>query len=138
MSTDPTTPDTSRTSFYDAIGGDATFSRIVAGFYEQVKVDDVIGPLYPDQDWEGAEQRLKWFLAQYWGGPQTFSEQRGHPRLRMRHVEYSIGQKEALRWLEMMENSLDQIEEETIPPAYRAALWEHMERVAYMLVNRPV
>ncbi|MGP6174471.1 globin [Corynebacterium sp. A21] len=125
-------------SFFEAIGGDETFSRMVHGFYEQVKKDDLIGPLYPDQDWEGAEQRLKWFLAQYWGGPQTFSANRGHPRLRMRHVDYSIGRPEAERWLEMMKISLDQIEEETIPPAYRAAIWEHMERVAAMLINRPV
>lgn len=136
-----TTPDSGapgQPNFYEAIGGDETFSRMVHGFYEQVKQDDLIGPLYPDQDWEGAEERLKWFLAQYWGGPQTFSANRGHPRLRMRHVNYSIGIPEAERWLAMMRNSLDQIEEETIPPAYRAALWEHMERVAAMLINRPV
>lgn len=129
-------PNQPKQSFYEAIGGEPTFARIVRGFYAQVREDDLIGPLYPDQDWEGAEQRLKWFLAQYWGGPQTFSENRGHPRLRMRHVDYSIGIPEADRWLEMMKNSLDQIDEETLPPAYRAAMWEHMERVAQMLINR--
>lgn len=123
-------------SFYDAVGGEETFARLVRGFYAQVREDDLIGPLYPQDDFAGAEQRLKWFLAQYWGGPQTFSENRGHPRLRMRHVNFSIGMPEAERWLELMRNSLDQIDEETIPPAYRAAIWEHMERVAQMLINR--
>ena len=61
-------------SVYEAIGGTPTFERLVHGFYDQVKEDDVIGPMYPDQDWEGAEQRLTWFLIQYWGGPQHFSE----------------------------------------------------------------
>lgn len=134
--TTPASSQPGQPTFYEAIGGDETFSRIVRGFYAQVREDELIGPLYPQDDWEGAEQRLKWFLAQYWGGPQTFSAQRGHPRLRMRHATYSIGTEEAQRWLDMMHNSLDRIEEETIPPAYRAALWEHMERVAAMLINR--
>ena len=64
-------------SVYEAIGGMETFERLVHGFYSQVKEDNVIGPMYPDNDWEGAEQRLTWFLAQYWGGPQLFSENRG-------------------------------------------------------------
>ncbi|MGD7001993.1 globin [Corynebacterium halotolerans] len=137
MSTSPNPqPNQRQVSFYEAVGGEPTFARLVAGFYEQVREDDVIGPLYPNQDWEGAEQRLKWFLAQYWGGPQTFSANRGHPRLRMRHVNYSIGLPEAERWLELMRNSLDRIDEETMPPAYRAAMWDHMERVAQMLINR--
>ncbi|SQH98880.1 hemoglobin-like protein [Corynebacterium minutissimum] len=73
-------------SVYEAIGGMETFEKLVGGFYAQVRTDDVIGPMYPDQDWAGAEQRLLWFLVQYWGGPQLFSENRGHPRLRMRHA----------------------------------------------------
>lgn len=124
------------TSVYEAVGGMETFDKSVGGFYAQVRTDDVIGPMYPDQDWEGAEERLKWFLVQYWGGPQLFSENRGHPRLRMRHSEYPINLEAHDRWLELMANSLAQIDEETIPPAYRHMIWDHMERVAQMLINR--
>ena len=113
-----------------------TFEKLVGGFYAQVREDDLIGPMYPQQDWEGAQQRLTWFLVQYWGGPQLFSEQRGHPRLRMRHAPYPIDMAAHDRWLELMSNSLARIDEETIPPAYRAMIWDHMERVAAMLINR--
>ncbi|WP_284782268.1 globin [Corynebacterium rhinophilum] len=123
-------------SVYEAIGGAPTFERLVHGFYDQVKEDDVIGPMYPDQDWESAEQRLTWFLIQYWGGPQHFSENRGHPRLRMRHATFPIDMEAHDRWLELMGKSLDSIEEDTIPPAYRTMIWDHMQRVAAMLINR--
>lgn len=123
-------------SVYEAIGGAPTFERLVHGFYDQVKEDDVIGPMYPDQDWEGAEQRLTWFLIQYWGGPQHFAENRGHPRLRMRHATFPIDMEAHDRWLELMGKSLDSIEEDTIPPAYRTMIWDHMQRVAAMLINR--
>lgn len=124
------------TSFYDAVGGEETFSTFVHRFYQQVREDDLIGPMYPHDDWEGAEQRLKWFLAQYWGGPQTFSENRGHPRLRMRHHHFSIGQAERDRWLELMSNAINTISEDQLDDAHRAALWNHMERVADMLINK--
>ena len=123
-------------SVYEAIGGMDTFERLVHDFYSQVKEDDVIGPMYPDNDWEGAEQRLTWFLAQYWGGPQLFSENRGHPRLRMRHAPYPIDITAHDRWLELMGNSLAKIDEETIPPAYREMIWDHMQRVAAMMINK--
>ncbi|AMO92253.1 hemin receptor [Corynebacterium sp. HMSC06D04] len=123
-------------SVYEAIGGMETFEKLVHGFYAQVRNDDVIGPMYPDADWEGAEERLKWFLVQYWGGPQLFSENRGHPRLRMRHAPYPVDQKAHDRWLELMGNSLAEIDEQTIPPAYRHMIWDHMQRVAQMLINR--
>ena len=66
-------------SFYDAVGGAGTFRRIVARFYEQVAEDEILRPLYPEQDLTGAEDRLRMFLEQYWGGPRTYSDQRGHP-----------------------------------------------------------
>lgn len=124
-------------TLYDAVGGDATFSRIVAGFYEQVRTDDILGPMYPDDDWEGAENRLKWFLAQYWGGPRTFAEERGAPMMRRRHMEFPVDRAAAIRWLDLMENSLDRIDSETLPPAYRHQIWEHMQKMAAMLINRP-
>lgn len=123
-------------SFYDAVGGESTFRAFVHRFYELVRTDDILGPMYPHDDWEGAEDRLRWFLIQYWGGPQTFSENRGHPRLRMRHAHFPIDQAAADRWLLLMESALDSLDEETLPAAYRAALWDHMQRVADMLINR--
>ena len=78
-------------TLYDLVGSMDTFRRIVAGFYQQVREDDLIGPMYPQDDWDGAEERLLLFLVQYWGGPRTYSQQRGHPRLRMRHHQFPIG-----------------------------------------------
>nr|VDG62999.1 Truncated hemoglobin [Streptococcus thermophilus] len=124
-------------SLYSALGGEDFFRRLVSGFYTQVKTDDLIGPMYPDDDWDGAEDRLRWFLAQYWGGPPTFNEQRGAPMLRRRHFPFRIGMAEAERWLELMSTSLDQFSEEELNPAQREALWNHMQRVAYMMINQP-
>ena len=122
-------------SLYDALGADF-FQRLVEGFYNQVKEDDLIGPMYPDQDWDGAQDRLRWFLVQYWGGPRTYQEKRGNPMLRRRHFPFPIGDPEADRWLHLMENSLNQFSDEELPEAYRFALWNHMQRVAYMMINQ--
>lgn len=122
-------------SLYDELGEDF-FRRLVHGFYEQVKTDDLLGPMYPADDWEGAENRLRWFLVQYWGGPHTFQAERGRPMLRKRHFPFSIGMPEAERWLELMEHSLAQFGEEELPVDARAQLWNHMQRVAYMMINR--
>lgn len=122
-------------SLYDELGEDF-FRRLVHGFYEQVKTDDLLGPMYPADDWEGAENRLRWFLVQYWGGPHTFQAERGRPMLRKRHFPFSIGMPEAERWLELMERSLAQFGEEELPADAREQLWNHMQRVAYMMINR--
>ena len=122
---------------YEALGGDSFFRRLVSGFYQQVRKDDLIGPMYPEDDWDGAEDRLRWFLAQYWGGPTTFNERRGAPMLRRRHLPYPIGQAEAERWLELMNRSLDQFTADELNEEQRAALVNHMERVAYMTINQP-
>lgn len=131
------TPENPAGSVYDAIGGEPTFDRLVDGFYDQVKSDDILEPMYPPKDMAGARRRLKLFLIQYWGGSKTYSAERGHPRLRMRHVPFHIDRAAAQRWLDLMERSLAQIDDETIPPAYRAILREHMQRVAGMLINSP-
>ena len=123
-------------TLYDAVGGDAFFHRLVEGFYTQVKEDDLIGPMYPDQDWDGAQDRLRWFLVQYWGGPRTYQEQRGNPMLRKRHLPFAIGEAEADRWLELMGNSMEQFSDDELPPPYRAQMWNHMQRVAYMMINQ--
>lgn len=124
-------------TFYESVGGEATFTKLVHEFYLRMKQDDLIGPMYPDDDWEGAEERLRWFLAQYWGGPQTFTEQRGHPRLRMRHARFSIGPAEAQRWLDIMAEALATIPASELSDEHRTAMWDHMQRVADMLINQP-
>lgn len=122
-------------SFYEAVSGDKTFRTIVHEFYKQIPDDDILGPMYPADDLAGAEDRLRWFLAQYWGGPQEFNAQRGHPRLRMRHARFPIDDAARQRWLDIMSKAIATVDDETLPPQHRAAMWEHMERVANMLVN---
>lgn len=82
---------TDQQTFYDEIGGAETFHKIVARFYEEVAKDEVVRPLYPEEDLGPAERRMRMFLEQYWGGPRTYSDERGHPRLRMRHHPFKIG-----------------------------------------------
>lgn len=123
-------------TLFDAVGGEPFFTRLVRGFYDQVKEDDLIGPMYPDQDWEGAENRLRWFLVQYWGGPREYQEKRGNPMLRKRHFPFAIGEPEADRWLELMGKSMEQFDDDELPEPYRAQMWNHMQRVAYMMINQ--
>jgi hemoglobin len=123
-------------SFYEAVGGEEIFRRIVGEFYRQIPDDDILGPMYPADDLAGAEDRLRWFLVQYWGGPQTFTEQRGHPRLRMRHMHFPVDPAARDRWLELMGNALATVSDEDLPEAPRQAMWDHMTRVADMLVNK--
>lgn len=117
---------------YDAVGEEG-FQRLVAAFYRQVPDDDVLGPMYPAADMAGAEQRLRDFLVGRFGGPQRYIEQRGHPRLRMRHVRFPIDPRARDRWLELMGRALD---EAGFPPAADALLREFFSAVATMLVNR--
>ena len=121
------------TSLYDAVGGEPVFRQLVADFYAGVAQDPVLRPLYPD-DLGPAEDRLRMFLVQYWGGPTTYSEQRGHPRLRMRHVQWVVGPRERDAWLSVMGAALARLD---VPDDARAAIWEHMERAAHSLVNAP-
>ena len=124
-------------SFYDAVGGADTFQRIVARFYEQVADDEILRPLYPEQDLTGAEDRLRMFLEQYWGGPRTYTDQRGHPRLRMRHVPYRIGYLERDAWLRCMHVAIAEIDSDTMADPHRAALLDYLEMAADSLVNAP-
>ena len=119
------------TSLYDAVGGEPVFRRLVADFYAGVAEDPVLRPLYPDE-LGPAEDRLRMFLVQYWGGPTTYSEQRGHPRLRMRHVAWQVGPRERDAWLALMGAAVARLD---VPEQARAAIWEHMERAAHSLVN---
>ncbi|MFC5338463.1 globin [Leucobacter denitrificans] len=115
------------------IGGTETFEKIVRAFYRGVREDPLLAPMYPQEDWEGAIRRLRMFLEQYWGGPTTYSEERGHPRLRMRHVPYHINPEARDRWLFHMNAALDEAE---LPPMYDNAIRDYVERAAHSLVNQ--
>ncbi|MER7080950.1 hemoglobin [Saccharopolyspora kobensis] len=125
-------PVTSVTSFYEQVGGEATFHRIVAKFYEEVAGDELLRPLYPEEDLGPAEERLRLFLMQYWGGPHTYSERRGHPRLRMRHAPFKIGPAERDAWLRCMRIAVDEVE---LSQQHRDQLWQYMEMAAESMVN---
>jgi hemoglobin len=121
-------------TFYDAVGGEETFRRLVHRFYQGVAADPRLRALYPDEDLADAEHRLRMFLVQYWGGPRTYSQQRGHPRLRMRHVPFTIGPAERDAWLGHMRDSLDEL---ALDADLDRLLWEYLEMAAHSLVNAP-
>lgn len=121
-------------TLYEAVGGEETFRRLVAGFYRRVAEDPLLRPLYPDEDLTDAEERLRLFLVQYWGGPSTYSQRRGHPRLRMRHAPFVIGPAQRDAWLRNMRAALDDV---GLAPEHDEAVWEHAVRAAHMLTNAP-
>jgi hemoglobin len=118
---------------FSAVGSEG-FERLIAAFYRQIPADDVLGPLYPAQDLKGAEQRLRDFLIYRFGGPPTYIEQRGHPRLRMRHAPFPIGQRARDRWVHIMERALD---EAAFPAEVRHLLSEFFAAMATFMMNRP-
>jgi hemoglobin len=122
------------TSFYEAVGGEETFRRLVRRFYEGVAQDPLLRPLYPEEDLTGAEDRLRGFLIQYWGGPNTYSQERGHPRLRMRHVPFVIGEAERDAWLRHMRDGVDSL---GLPEDQEKRLWDYLVYAAHSLVNSP-
>lgn len=117
---------------YNVIG-EAGFERLVAAFYRQVPDDDILGPMYPADDMAGAEQRLRDFLVGRFGGPQRYMEQRGHPRLRMRHVPFAIDAHARDRWIELMGRALD---EAAFPAQVDTLMRDFFANVATMLINR--
>lgn len=120
------------TEIYEAIGEEG-FTRLIAAFYRQVPDDDILGPMYPANDLAGAEQRLRDFLIGRFGGPQRYVRQRGHPRLRMRHMPFAIDAAARTRWLELMDAAFEEAE---LPPRAEAALRDFFEMVATMMTNR--
>jgi hemoglobin len=137
----PPSPVTIRTSeqgeavqgnFWREVGGRQTFEKLVRRFYEGVATDEVLRPMYPEEDLEGAIQRLTGFLEQYWGGPATYSEQRGHPRLRMRHQPFKVNPDARDRWLRHMRAAVDSLD---LSPLNDAMLWAYLERAAMAMVN---
>ncbi|MFT4212792.1 MAG: globin [Microbacterium sp.] len=119
-------------SFYDQVGGHDVFVRLVDLFYAGVAEDEVLRPMYPEADLGPAKERLTLFLEQYWGGPTTYSEQRGHPRLRMRHAPFHVNPDARDRWLAHMRAAVDGL---GLPPLAEHALWDYLERAAYAMVN---
>lgn len=120
---------------YENFGGHDFFVALVADFYRGVAEDDVLRPMYPEEDLGPAEERLRMFLEQYWGGPKTYSQQRGHPRLRMRHAPFPVDTDARDRWLSHMRAALDARE---LPPDLDATMWRYLESAAYAMVNRQI
>ncbi len=120
-------------SFWAEVGGRPTFEKLVRAFYAGIATDEVLLPMYPEQpDLEGAIQRLTGFLEQYWGGPGTYSQQRGHPRLRMRHNVFRVTPDARDRWLLHMRAAVDTLD---LSPLHEAMLWDYLERAAHAMVN---
>jgi hemoglobin len=119
-------------SFYEEVGGAATFERLVHAFYEGVAADPELRALYPDQDLAPAERRLRMFLEQYFGGPKTYQEERGHPRLRMRHARFPVTLDMRDRWLRHMIGAMETLD---LPEAHAEAMRDYFLRAAHMLVN---
>ena len=119
-------------TFYEEVGGEPTFRKLVDAFYAGVADDPVLRPIYPEADLGPASERLRMFLEQYWGGPKTYSEQRGHPRLRMRHAPFRVGPRERDAWLAHMRAALTGL---GLDPEHEATLWDYLERSAYFMVN---
>lgn len=121
-------------TFYDEVGGHDTFERLVHEFYRGVAGDPDLRAMYPEEDLVPAERRLRMFLEQYWGGPNTYSQERGHPRLRMRHVPFAVTPSQRDRWLLHMMNAVDTL---SLDQAHDDRLRDYLTRAAYMLVNTP-
>jgi hemoglobin len=119
-------------SIYELAGGEETFRLLVRRFYERVGSDPILRPVYPEEDLSGATERLTLFLIQYWGGPSTYSERRGHPRLRMRHQPFVIGQTERDAWLGHMTAAVESLE---LAPAVRRALLDYFETASTAMIN---
>jgi len=121
-----------------ALAGDDGIAAVTTRFYARVRDDDLIGPMYPPDDWDAAERRLRLFLIQRFGGPATYNAERGHPRLRMRHVPFPITPPAAERWIQLMTASVhDATTAGEIPPAFGEAALPFLEQTAGFLVNRP-
>ncbi|MGV9415227.1 globin [Nocardia sp. NPDC003693] len=134
---DAVTGEQTATSFYEAVGGAETFDRLVSVFYREVAQDELLRPLYPEEDLGPAERRLRLFLEQYWGGPRTYGEERGHPRLRMRHHPFKVGPLERDAWLRAMHIAVAEIEPELLDAPHRKQLLDYFEMAANSLMNSP-
>ena len=122
-------------SLFEEVGGSQFFDRLVDRFYEGVATDDVLLPLYPEQsDLSGAKERLTLFLQQYWGGPTTYNDERGHPRLRQRHFPFVIGERERNRWMVHMMAAVDELSPND---SVHSQLTEYMAMASTAMINSP-
>jgi hemoglobin len=119
-------------TFYDEIGGMETFETIVSVFYAGVATDPVLRPLYPEEDLRAAEERFRLFLVQYWGGPTTYSDERGHPRLRMRHAPFAVTPEAKEHWLTHFRAGLDAAD---LTPEQDERFWDYVTHAAQFMVN---
>ncbi|GAB6901740.1 globin [Kineosporia succinea] len=126
--------DGEKITFYEAVGGRETFAKLVHVFYQGIADDEVLRPMYPEEDLGPAQERLLMFLEQYWGGPTTYSQQRGHPRLRMRHMPFKVDSDARDRWLKHMRAGVDSLD---LHPELERMLWDYLERAAFSLQNTP-
>ncbi len=122
-----------RLTVHDLVGGEETFRRLAHAFYSRVYADPLLRPLFPD-DRVGAEERIALFLTQYFGGPTTYSDRRGHPRLRLRHMPFAIGQAERDAWLGHMRAAIDDLD---IAEPARTAMRDYFDGAATFMINRP-
>jgi hemoglobin len=119
-------------SFYDQVGGHETFLRLARQFYAGVAGDPELRALYPEDDLGPAEMRFRMFIEQYWGGPATYSQERGHPRLRMRHAPFKVTITQRDRWLKHMMTAVDSI---GLDPANDLILRDYLNSAAQSMVN---
>ena len=119
-------------TFYEAVGGRETFAKLTDVFYREVANDPVLKPMYPEEDLGPAKERLLLFLEQYWGGPTTYSENRGHPRLRQRHMPFHVNPDARDRWLAAMRTAVDEL---GLSPLHEETLWDYLQRAAHAMVN---
>ena len=124
--------DAPQVTFFEAIGGHGTFRALVERFYAGVAQDEVLRPMYPEEDLGPAAERLTLFLEQYWGGPTTYSDNRGHPRLRMRHAPFVVNADARDRWLRHMRAAVESL---ALSPAHESVLWDYLERAAFSMTN---
>ena len=122
------------TTPYEQFGGEKFFTDLVHDFYAEVAEDPQLRPMYPEEDLGPAERRLRMFLEQYWGGPRTYSDERGHPRLRMRHAPYDIGQRHRDLWLLHMRHALDNRD---LPLEQDQQMWDYLVLAANSMINQP-
>ena len=120
------------TNYYELFGGEGFFADLVSQFYAQVATNEILRPMYPESDMKGAAHRLQIFLEQYWGGPTTYQEERGHPRLRMRHAGFHINPAAKEAWLACMSTAVDGM---NLQPELREKLWRYLEGAALHMVN---
>lgn len=119
-------------SLFARLGGHATFTKLVHRFYQGVRTDELLAPMYPRDDWDGSEERLRTFLEQYWGGPSTYSDRRGHPMLRRRHLPFAVTPEARDRWLAHMRVAVDEL---GLDPELEHTLWDYLVRAAHAMVN---